>query len=95
MSENPATKFAIFSEGSLSDFESLQLPDECFYLDYSLDVTFHTMVLSNWLVMAKSSLSYCAAILNPNNIIYDPFQHAPLENWLGLTEKNTLGRFVL
>ena len=85
---NPSAKILIFSEGKISYFTSLELPDTCFCLNYPLDVTFHTMALSPCLIMGKSSLSYAAALLNPNQIIYCPMHHNPLDHWLGLTKNN-------
>lgn len=44
---------------------------------------FVEMISSDILVMSKSSFSYLCALLNPNAIIiYTPFWHPPLKNWL-------------
>lgn len=34
------------------------------------------------LVMAKSSFSHVAAFLNPNCVLYQPYWHKPLSNWI-------------
>ena len=44
------------------------------------------MVLAKILVTAKSSFSYCAAILNPNKIYYINFWHKSLNHWLNIED---------
>jgi hypothetical protein len=44
--------------------------------------TFHHMCMADILVMSSSSFSYLAGIYNANTVIYIPFWHPPLNNWI-------------
>lgn len=65
------------------DADLLALQQSGFILDYSHDVFthLHWMTQAAALIMAKSSLSYLAALLNPNLVVYEPFEHPPLQGW--------------
>lgn len=77
----PDYNIIIFSEGKIEDFNELNGNNISFKLDTSLEETFHSMVSAKILVTAKSSFSYCAAILNTNKIYYIDFAHKPLNHW--------------
>ena len=38
-------------------------------------------VLTNVLILSKSSFSLVPALFNPNTVVYTPFWHQPLANW--------------
>jgi len=73
--------FCIYSEGNEKDFELLKNHDVIFSLNTNIKNTFHEMVTAKILVMAKSSFSYCAALLSQGEILYIPFWHKPLKHW--------------
>ncbi len=77
----PNKKITIFSEGTLDSFKNLQHHNVDFKLNTSTEETFHALVSAKILVTAKSSFSYCAALLNKNEIFYIPFWHEPLKKW--------------
>ena len=54
-----------------------------FEIDYSTKVqgVLHTMVKSSTLVMAKSSLSYVAALLSTGYVVYEPMWHPKMPDW--------------
>lgn len=66
------------------DPDLIELTNRGFFLDYDHDVFthFHWMSCAAALVMARSSLSYLAGMLNPNLVFYDRFEHPPLSGWL-------------
>ena len=72
----------VFSQGAEEDFRELRQFGVEFHLNEDLFSTFHSLVLADVLVMAKSSFSYAAALLSRGLIIYKPMHHAPLPNWL-------------
>lgn len=74
-------RITIFSEGTPADFPELATLGVEFRLNEDALTTFHSLVRAKVLVMAKSSFSYAAAILNENTIYYIPFWHAPLDSW--------------
>jgi len=71
----------LFSEGSPHEFASLH-QKVVLHLDGNVFADLHQMISSDVLVMAKSSLSYVAAILSPAVKIYTPFRHPPQTEWL-------------
>tara|TARA_B100000123_G_scaffold222402_1_gene170983 strand:- start:281 stop:1051 length:771 start_codon:yes stop_codon:yes gene_type:complete len=76
----PNIKIKIFSQGKLEDFKDLD--NNCiFELNKDIKYTFHSMVIAKVLVTAKSSFSYCAGLLNENEIYYINFWHKPLKKW--------------
>ena len=78
----------IFSEGDVKDFEDIiiNFPDNKFamHINENIQVSFHHMVMADVLVVAKSSFSYCAGLLNENtkiaNLITN-WWHKPLKSW--------------
>jgi len=77
----PLYNIVIFSEGNIKDFNKLNGKNISFKLNKSITETFHSLVSAKILVMAKSSFSYSAAILNSNEIYYINFWHKPLKQW--------------
>lgn len=80
---------SIFSEGEEHDFEVFKCFQPAFFLNKDEFKTFHSLVTANVLIMAKSSFSYIAAILNEGIIMYDPFWHKPMKGWINFSETNT------
>lgn len=74
----------LYSQGNKFQFESYLKELECevvYHLDESIEDTFRGMVFSNELFMSKSSLSYCAGLLNNGIVNYLPFWHKPEPRW--------------
>ncbi len=82
--ENKKLRFQlnIFSEGNSSDFEEFSKYKPVFFLNEDEFKTFHSLVKADILVMAKSSFSYVAALLNEGIVIYERFWHKPLKSWV-------------
>lgn len=78
----PEYNITIFSEGSENDFYNIKSKNVSFMLNTNIEETFHYLVTAKILVTAKSSLSYCAALLNDNLIYYLDFWHKPLNKWI-------------
>ena len=63
----------IFSEGAQQDFGPLlKVPRVRFHLNTPIDSTFHHLVSADALVMAKSTLSDCAAFLSEGRVFEQP-----------------------
>lgn len=77
----PTNNIVIFSEGSKKHFADLKGKNLSFRLNRTIEETFHSLVTAKILITAKSSFSYSAALLNPNEIYYINFWHKPLINW--------------
>lgn len=71
----------LFSQGTPADFAALKDRNVHFHLNTDLFETFHSLVTADVFVMARSSLSYAAALLNQNAIFYEPFWHPRLPRW--------------
>ncbi|KAL1530594.1 hypothetical protein AB1Y20_001494 [Prymnesium parvum] len=63
----------VFSQGAAADFGSvLKLPRVQLHLNEPLEVTFHHLVSADVLIMAKSTLSDCAAFLSGGRLFEQP-----------------------
>lgn len=82
----PTYKIKIISEGKIEDFIELKTENTSFYLNKDLKKAFHYMVKSKVLVCAKSNLSYCAGILNENEVYYLPHWQKKLDNWIDISK---------
>jgi hypothetical protein len=82
----PNDTITIFSEGIIDDFHDLQQNRVVFQLNGTVEETFHSFVKAKVLVIAKSLFSYCAALLNKNEIYYIPYLHLPLKHWKTIIE---------
>lgn len=82
-----STKLHIFSEGKKEDFKIYtdKYKDAIvFHLNENIQLTFHSMVIADTLILSKSSFSYCCGLLNKNTIIANlitKWWHKPLKNW--------------
>lgn len=79
--EYPTYKITIHSQGNLNDFSELLGENISCKLNEDIRVTFHSLVTAKVLVLAKSSLSYSAGILNEGTVYYQEFWHKPLNGW--------------
>ena len=78
----------IFSEGEKKDFqdivEAFSNNNIIMHINENIQLTFHYLVMADVLVLAKSSFSYCAGLLNKNikiaNLITS-WWHKPLRSW--------------
>uniref|UniRef100_A0A6C0C5V2 Glycosyltransferase n=1 Tax=viral metagenome TaxID=1070528 RepID=A0A6C0C5V2_9ZZZZ len=87
----PNYNITILSEGNVNDFNELNGKNISFKLNTSIAETFHSFVSAKILITAKSSFSYCAAILNSNEIYYmDWSTFSPLKNWKNISDFITL-----
>jgi hypothetical protein len=76
----------IYSQGQPENFGELTALGEL-HLDECPFATFHNLVMSDVLVMAKSSFSHVAALLSPRGLrLYEPFWHRPQRDWVVLDE---------
>jgi len=79
--------FHIFSQGDIEEFLDMRLRGIIFHLKECPFTAFHHMVFADVLVMAKSSFSYSAALFSKGTMMYLPFWHKPLRNWV-VVKKN-------
>jgi hypothetical protein len=84
----PSREIIIFSEGELEDFKDFGLNKDQFRLNLDVAETFHSLVVANVLVTARSSFSYTSAILNENTVYYQDFWHKKLDHWLDISSLN-------
>lgn len=77
----PTEQICLFSEGKAEDFHFVKGVD--LHLNGSVRDTFHSMVSAPHLVVADSSFSYTAALLNENDVIVtnSDWWHKPLSHW--------------
>jgi hypothetical protein len=76
----------IMSEGERANFGLLNDLPVQWHLNSCAVETFDRLVKADILVMAKSSFSYAAALLNSGLIVYEPFWCKPMAHWILLTE---------
>lgn len=84
----PSAVIHIFSEGDEKDFQDIV---DAFHdikivmhINENICSTFHHLVMSDILVVARSSFSYCAGLINKNTIIANNIKrwwHKPLASW--------------
>ena len=79
--EYPGKKITIVSQGKAEDFKDLGLEQDELMLNTDFYETFHNLVCAKVLVVANSSYSYSAGLLNPNTVYCTDFWHKPLDHW--------------
>jgi len=84
--------FHIYSEGNKEEFLDIAHSGIDFHLNENIFTTFHHMVSADVLVMAKSSFSYSAALFSKGIIIYLPFWHKPLRDWIMVNKNDTFDK---
>ena len=75
------SRFYIFAEGDMTDFENLKGDDVIFELDKPVDYSFSKLVYADVLVASWSSFSYTAALLSKGEVWYQPFWHRGASHW--------------
>jgi hypothetical protein len=74
----------IFSQGVRANFKEFERFDPKYYLNHDDFQTFNHLVEADILIMAKSSFSFVAALLNEKIVLYEPFWHSPLPGWINM-----------
>lgn len=87
---NIEVKIHIYSQGVIEDFKEFKDYNVSYHLDECLLTTFYNLIESDILLMSKSTLSYCAGLLNENIVLYEPFWHSPLSKWNILDNNNLI-----
>lgn len=72
----------IVSEGSPADFQRFSDLGCRICLDTEALVSLRRLATADLLVTGKSSFSYIAAMLNRGRVVYEPFWHKPLHDWV-------------
>jgi len=80
--EGAALAVNIWSQGKRTDFAAYEAAGCKLFLDTDIFETIYNLTQSDVLLMAKSSLSYVAALLNEGICLYEDFWHSPLPNWV-------------
>jgi hypothetical protein len=76
-------KFHIYSQGKAEDFADLAAPTDVeFHINGELLETYNGMLLSDSLVLSRSSFSYSAALLTDAKVYYTHFWHPPASHWV-------------
>jgi hypothetical protein len=75
-------RILVFSEGAHSEFSDLESLEVELLLNADPVWTMRELIEADILVMAKSSFSYCAAIISDGIKLYEPFGLPPLKGWL-------------
>jgi hypothetical protein len=82
----------IYSQGKESDFTN--------FAGYELRLninpldTLRALATASLFVMAKSSFSYVAALLNAGIVVYEPFWHTPRDRWVYANDETAIERRV-
>ena len=78
------TEVVLFSQTEDEDLSQLADQDSrirvC--LEPDVFVVLDHLLAADVLVMAKSSLSYVAALLRSDRVVYEPFWHPPMPDWI-------------
>lgn len=82
----------IHSEGLVNDFDTLDMYE--LHLNENPLETLRSLALADLLVMAKSSFSYVAGLLNTGIVVYETFWHSKRENWLEIDDYINLERRI-
>lgn len=75
------TVYCAFKEPGL---EALLPPGFAFESSLNEFEVLHRLIHADYFVMAKSSMSYIAAVLSTGKVFYEPFWHPPLSQWESL-----------
>ncbi|NIJ42050.1 hypothetical protein FHS78_002341 [Parvibaculum indicum] len=79
-----AVSVNVWSQGDRADFLAYEEAGCRLFLDTDIFETVHNLAQSDILLMAKSSLSFVAALLNDGICLYEDFWHPPLPHWIKL-----------
>ncbi len=75
-------RFNVYSEGASDAFRGFVDAGCYLYLNGDPLESFHNLVCSTVLVMAKSSFSYVAGLLSTGDKMYEAYWHRPLSGWI-------------
>jgi hypothetical protein len=89
------SRVRLFSLGDEKDFSSLERLGVELCLNTPTVPTFRELVEADVLVMAKSSFSYAAAILNDGVKLYDECARAPMSEWIAMESDGGFDRETL
>ena len=82
----PGVEVVVHSESespeSFDEFEALGCVVK---LDAPLEDAWQDMATADVLVISKSSFSYVPALFNPNVVLYTPFWHGKIAEWVDVT----------
>lgn len=84
----PNSVIHVFSEGEESDFQDIvdafRDVNVVMHINENICLTFHHLVMADIMVVARSSFSYCAGLINKNVIVANNIKnwwHKPLASW--------------
>jgi predicted Ser/Thr protein kinase len=72
----------VYSQGEVADFQEFLDMGATLHLNEDVFVTLNHLISADILLMAKSSMSYCAALLSKSIVVYEPFWHQPMSHWM-------------
>ena len=78
---NKTYSINLYSQGEVTDFKEFEKFTIDFHLNESIFSTFHNLIHSEILILAKSSFSYLAGLYSNNIIFYEDFWHKPQSTW--------------
>lgn len=74
--------FHIYSTGNPEDFKMYKNFPIQLHINETIPQTFLGMTFADFLITARSSFSYTAALLSRGTVIYNRFWHPPRKHWL-------------
>jgi len=83
-------RISLYSQGEAGEFEQLKQFGAELFLDADAIWTMQQLIEADILIMSKSSFSYVAALISDGILVYEPFWHSPLSQWISL---NRRGKF--
>lgn len=87
-------EFHVYSEGDEEDFGPIR-DRAILHLGGDVFECFESLISADIFVMAKSSFSYTGALLARGIVIYSPFWHTPLQQWIVAGERGEVCRIRL
>ena len=85
----------VYSQGDKSDFQEFLDMGAELHLNTDVFNVFHHLRSADVLIMSKSSLSYCAALLSEGLVIYEPFWHCPMSDWVVVKQGSSMDNSFL
>ena len=83
---NRPFEFHIYSQGSPENFSAYEQLGCHVHLNQDALNDLLALSQADILVIAKSSFSYVAGLLNPGLVIYEPFWHRPQNTWAAIND---------
>lgn len=92
--DNTPHKVAVYSEGQADEFAPLvELGCDLRCNESPID-TLRALAVSDILLTAKSSFSYIAGMLSHGIVLFEPFWHAKLPNWVDVDDWEHVAKAV-